>query len=273
MSNIITAVIISIIAAVFLISSSLVLNKFSRVAFTEFSTRNLFIDSGVTAIVIFCFQILALNFEINSMLIIFLAVSCIALYPNIIQPYRLVNRYLYRDKKMEMRLTMKSGLKVPIVMSPKKFNNAVAFGVLPFSRVIVISKELNERLSSSQLEAIVLHEAAHIKYRHVLIVNLFNITTAFIQAVVLSLMLKYNVQDNILIYLGCLSICALFLYFAPALIYRRFELRADKFASVIVGKDTYTGMLNELDAITSLGLTNNDFYHPSLKTRISNVER
>lgn len=111
MSNIITAVIISIIAAAFLISSSLVLNKFSRVAFTEFSTRNLFIDSGVTAIVIFCFQILALNFEINSMLIIFLAVSCIALYPNIIQPYRLVNRYLYRDKKMEIWLAMKSGLK------------------------------------------------------------------------------------------------------------------------------------------------------------------
>lgn len=275
--NILTAAIISIVVAVILIISGFLINKIFGLdigGLFNLSGKYLIVDITVFAVIIFLYQLIFILTGRSSIFFVFLMASILTTYPVLIQPYRLLRSGTYRNSELEEWLQMKTGIKAAILVSPKKFTNALVFGVLPVSRAIIISKDLQENMTQSQLHAIVLHEAGHLKLKHTAILAVVNIVTAFALSLVLIFLLRNHVMDySPLLYFTILDICGLSLYFIPAPLYRRLELKADSFAGRYVGGGSYAEMLLRLDEITNSGVSNNDFYHPSLKKRIINVKK
>lgn len=275
LSIFITAAIISFVVAVVLILINLTINKLFRLdigGMFKLPKSYLIKDVLFISLVLFVFQVLLFLVNLNSVIYIFIVVVVVVSYPSIIQPYRLIKVGSYRNCELEKWLFVTVKIKCAVLISPKKFSNALAFGLLPMSKVIIISKDLYDNLTECQLKAIILHEAAHIKHRDLFILNAFSILFAFIQALLLSFLLANNyANQHTVLYFTYIGICGVALYFIPAPLYRYMELKADCFASNIVGSEMYVEMLVELDKITLQGLSKSDFYHPSLDKRIRNV--
>lgn len=155
-----TAAIISIIVAVFLILSNLVIDKLFKLdigGLFNLSGKYLVVDAAAFAGIIFLYQLIFILTGRSSIFFVFLMVSILTTYPVLIQPYRLLRSGTYRSSELEEWLYTKTGIKAAILVSPKKISNALAFGVLPISRAIIISKDLQDNMTQSQLHAIVLH--------------------------------------------------------------------------------------------------------------------
>ena len=275
MSNILTAAVTSITVAVIITLSNFIINKVFKLDLGWLlgsSYKRMVIDTICFAVILFIFQVIILLIGGGSILYVFVATTIIASYPVLVRPYRLVKSGTCRNHELEEWLFSKTKVKSSVLISPKKFTNALADGVLPVSKVIVISQDLYENLTTDQLYAVLLHEAGHLKNKHTIIIWLFNVITAFIISLLIMLLLRNNLANEApLLYFLSLGACGLSLYFAQAPIYKRFELAADLFASEHIGKHIYINTLYRLDELTSSGLSNNDFYHPSLKKRVDNV--
>ena len=276
MSSVFTATVISITVAAILTTSNFIISKVFKLDLSGLfgsSSKYLIIDALFFASILFILQvtILLLGGK-GSVIYVFLTVAILVSFPVLIRPYRLVKSGTYRNYELEEWLFSKTGVKPSVLISPKKFSNALADGVLPISKVIVISRDLYENLTTDQLYAILLHEAGHLKSKHTIIIWILNVISAFTISLLIMFLLQNNVANEAtFFYFLSIGACALSLYFAQVPIYRRFELAADLFASMHIGEKIYINTLYKLDDLSSSGLSNNDFHHPPLKKRVANV--
>jgi Zn-dependent protease with chaperone function len=236
--------------------------------------KHLIRDALALSVILFLFQSIFILLEKRSLFLVFIMVAVLSLYPVLIRPYRLIKQGTYRNSGLEKWLYEQTQMKAVILVSPKKFGNALAYGILPVSRVIIISKDLYDGFTPDQIHGIVLHEAGHLKYRHTLVLTVYNSIAAFLQSLLLMFLLRNNVMnESPLVYFSLIGAFALLQYFLPAPVYRLMELKADSYAARYLGGLSYAETLRRLDELTDSGVSKNDFYHPPLSKRIKNVEK
>ena len=173
------------------------------------------------------------------------------------------------------RLLFISG-KYKILIIEKKITNAFATGVLPFTKVVLLGRDLINSFSDLELEAIVSHEVGHLKYNHLgklYIVNiLWTLLVVFIfQALVTPLLgdsrifvLLVGLYYGIFLGAGLLIISGQF--------QKMYEKEADGYATTWVGKEAFIQMLISLNAISKGRMEKWSWNYPTLNERIDYVK-
>jgi STE24 endopeptidase len=151
--------------------------------------------------------------------------------------------------------------------------NAYATGVLGFTKYILVGRELMHSLTETSLQAIILHEAGHLKKNH--------LRTIFLSAFIISCCYGISVFYTypyfeqltitpVLIFLHGAGF-GFFIIMIPALIQRKCEYEADQFAAAIIGIDTYVEALKELDDLSDGKVAKGGLTHPNLEKRLAKV--
>lgn len=217
----------------------------------------------------------AIYLQFGSFIGVVIFFSILLSYGFIIKPYLYAMRAKNRDLETENRLLRELGIHAKVFVHEKNFTNALTFGALPFSSIIIISKDLHENLDRDDFYAIVLHELGHVKKNHMLYLYIYNIVMAVAYSKVITYILRYDdvfpTLQFLLILMASGGALGLLWYFLIMPGMRFFEYRADTIAARIVGSDQYCKMLNNLETITKGALSSFDFYHPSLKNRLRNA--
>ncbi len=154
------------------------------------------------------------------------------------------------------------------VIVVEDLKNAYAMGTGKVS-VIVIGKELVEKMSPYELNGILYHEAAHLKFHHIRILLIIEIIKIYIFCLVSYVSFKLS-GGNPYIFIPAIGLTGGIMAYARMLM-RRYEKQADLFAANIVGPDTYISALKVLNDITENKMNNFDIEHPKLETRINNI--
>lgn len=164
-------------------------------------------------------------------------------------------------------LKRKMGVDAEIYVLPAKNMRMNAFQMGAKGKYIVILQPLFEKLSNEQLLAIVAHELAHIKLRHVLKTLLaFNIVLAIgINAFLLP------IPD---IAIGIISAIAFPLAITlNILLKRKFDYDADRYAAKFVGQEAMISVLKGIEsAIYPQFLIEKGKGNPLIKKRIRAIE-
>lgn len=269
----------SIIGLLFLLTSKLAnyliekhLRIYSADSIIEYSGRFSFFKETIFISLIFGLLYI-INSFFHSFFSLVLLLSIFLSYGFIIKPYIYSYKSKLRDLEIEEKLLNELGIKVKVIIHESHFTNALTFGALPFSNIIVISKDLHQILSEDNLYAIVLHEIGHIKKKHLLFIFAYNLLMTIAFNYLLNRLLTNN--DSSLNFFFILSgsciVFGLCWYFLIAPIMRQFEYRADLYAANTIGFKNYCQAIQSLDSLSNGALTNNDFYHPNLNKRIQNV--
>ncbi len=213
-----------------------------------------------------------LNIIFHSNFTLILLLSVFVSYGFILKPYIYSRKAKNRDWELE-KYVKTCGYKVKIFISEKNFSNVLSYGSIPVSNIIILSKDIKTKFDNIDQRAIILHEIGHIKKFHLLYIYIYNLIVVFSFSNMLKYIFReYHEKQLLIIVFSCL-IFGLLWYFLIVPIMRIFEYQADLFASKIIGKEEYIQMLYKFDILTHQALSNNDFYHPSLKNRISYVSK
>jgi STE24 endopeptidase len=177
--------------------------------------------------------------------------------------------------------------------------NGAAMGLLPAFRYILLTDALLENMSFAQVRAVMAHEVAHVKHRHIPWMVLGVLGAAGVFSLISDLTLlgverlvKLNdVSDppgwfiTLAFMLGTASIIATL--FAFGWISRRFEWQADAFAAQslsslvpnaqpgLIAPEAAASMIDALDAVASLNYIprqRRSFRHGSIRTRQSKLQ-
>ncbi|MGC8932914.1 MAG: M48 family metallopeptidase [Candidatus Methanodesulfokora sp.] len=152
-----------------------------------------------------------------------------------------------------------------------KEGNAMICGILK-PRIILFSP-LFEFLNEEEIKGIIAHEMGHILNRdHIKALFSLMISIIGIELIALSLYYNFVMKEE---RIGSLFLSAGMLLSLLSsgflLINRRMELKADLYASHVVGKDVYISALRKLSEHDLLPLDWGSETHPSIKERIENV--
>lgn len=163
------------------------------------------------------------------------------------------------------------GCRAKVITVPKLIN-ALAMGVTPGSHCIIIGEGLKNCLTAEELNGVVSHEIAHLKYGHIKVLLLLCVVTSFIY-----LGLNSFVRINYIMNAEIAAVTAAFSAFVGLVItsfpMRYCEKQADKYAATMVGKETYISALKKLNEATNGSMERFDWNHPLLKTRIQYIEQ
>jgi Zn-dependent protease with chaperone function len=151
--------------------------------------------------------------------------------------------------------------------------NAYATGVLSASKVILLSNQLINQMSSGDIKNLIYHEYAHLKYNHLLILYFSNVLCCSLSVISASHFYPlFEETENPGILVAFHGALFGFLYILiPGLVQRKLEYQADRYAAQKVGATSYTQTLVRLNTITKNGLEKKAINYPNLKERISNV--
>jgi Zn-dependent protease with chaperone function len=153
--------------------------------------------------------------------------------------------------------------------------NAYVMGVLPFTYIIVITKNLFSILSDREIESLIAHEEGHIKKNHLvkslIAVSLFFAFSGIIQTFYISPLRDSN---KYYVYIFCIYIALTsgIISFLLGLINKIFEKEADSYAAQITEKSAIISALIKIDVYYN-GVSNKwSHNYPTLNQRIKNVE-
>ncbi len=152
-----------------------------------------------------------------------------------------------------------------------KIANAMQIGGK--GKYVFVSSYLLKNMSENELLAIIAHELAHIKFRHVLKISiLVYVAFLFILNLYILLPLLKLSSDLLSLYrLLALWIPILFIIIGVPFIRRRFERQADMEAAHYMGKDNMISALNKLSDLAFLPKKVSKFWnlsHPSIEDRV-----
>ena len=164
--------------------------------------------------------------------------------------------------------------KINIRVINKMYVNAYATGVIPFTKVILITKGALGQLTDDELQCLFYHEVGHLRKHHLFI--LFSVNFLFL---VICMVIYLNISH----WLTSLYLPPIWVGLYWGLVYggfglflsgftqRELELEADHYASVRVGKEVYQKFLINLNKLTDEGLEKWAVNYPSLSERLRNV--
>ena len=151
--------------------------------------------------------------------------------------------------------------------------NAYATGILSFHKVILLNDKLMVVMNECDVKNLIYHEYAHLKLNHLLILYVSNILCCSISIISYNhfgpIFEKTESPGLFVALHGALlgGFCLL----VVGLVQRQLEYRADKYASNIVGTESYTRTLENLNTATNGGLEKKAINYPVLIDRIKYV--
>ena len=163
--------------------------------------------------------------------------------------------------------------------------NAAVAGAFRRSRILLITDALLDSFSPTELDAVVAHEMAHVKHRHVPTM-LWSLVAAGLTAVMCSQIIEQNSwnalsteQTSLLILVPILATWLLLHRF----ISRSFEYQADLVACKHLSElndsaspanspeSSFTSFVGMLQKLAPVGATGSDWWHPSITSRIATL--
>ncbi|MGV4439377.1 M48 family metallopeptidase [Ornithobacterium rhinotracheale] len=235
----------------------------------------------VSSFVLLIFFFLSLNIlsaknieESTLNIFLFFIIAIFPTYEYFIQPiFLLYSNDLTRAKELEQKNKFLNGYKVFI--SNNSFANAFAFGVIPSTKAIIISKDIVENLQEIEIAAILAHEAGHLKKNHIfklylisLVGLLFGYLTSFYFYPIFQ---KYPDYIHVLRGLHGGFFYALPIWLLTSYSQRFLEYEADKFSSKKTSKKLIISALKKLDDLSNGKISSGGITHPSLDKRIKNI--
>ncbi len=164
--------------------------------------------------------------------------------------------------------------------------NAAVAGAFRRSRILLITDALLDSFSETELDAVVAHEMAHVKHRHVPTM-LWSLVAAGLTAVMCSQIVEQNSWDafsteqtSLLILIPVLATWLLLHRF----ISRSFEHQADLVACEHLSEidnsaspanlpdSSFTSFVAMLQKLAPVGATGSDWWHPSITSRIATLQ-
>jgi len=219
-----------------------------------------------------------ISHQFNYIIISFiLMASIISTYWFIINPlkYMLHTKKYFRDLGLEQEMKSE-GYNYKILFSNKISTNAYATGIIPFYKIIIVGENLKNKLSKTQLKAILYHEIGHHENKHLLKLFFINVvlqTFFFIMFFeIYQLHIKKPLIEPLLVATTGGLIGFIF-YIIPNKIAYLMEYQADRFAVKNYNKNDMINALKKLDEISGEKLTKGNINHPNLEKRIENIEK
>ncbi|MRT92706.1 M48 family metallopeptidase [Ancylomarina sp. 16SWW S1-10-2] len=216
--------------------------------------------------------------SINYKIVLFiLMASIISSYWFIINPlkYLFKAKKYFRDNELEDEIKSE-GYNYKILFTDQFVSNALATGIIPFHKIIIVGKNLKEKLTKAQLKAIIYHEIGHHKRKHILKLFFVNIILQTIFFVMFSEILKLHISvvylEGLLVALAG-AIGGLLFWFVPNKVSFYFEYHADEYSASHYDRSAIIDSLTKLDEITEGKFTKGNSNHPSLEKRINNIAK
>ncbi|WP_299107999.1 M48 family metallopeptidase [uncultured Tenacibaculum sp.] len=220
------------------------------------------------------------NYFISTHTIALFSIFLMSLIPSynfIISPLKYIFSGGLHKKNKELEKVIKSkGFDYNIVIINANVVNAYATGILPFSKTILIGKNLKDNMTDESLLSIIYHEIGHLKLNHLLKHYFINILLSvaslfifFIRNYYLD-QVEHTIFEPLSIFILGLFI-GLSFWYIPGKIQYKLELEADSFAAKIVGPEKFKKALIELDVLSSGGVSKGGITHPILSKRIENI--
>ncbi len=257
--------------------------SFGKFKFFDFiSLKTMLIDffcRWLFAYVLYFIMYLILGFYFEntfSQILVFIIIAIMSIYSYALQPF-----IFLRDKKMERSKIYEDRFK-DILLGNKiykhknNFNNAYAIGMLKHAKAIVISNDLIENMSDSELKGIIAHEVGHLKQKHI-----FKLYLAFVVAIAIGYFCstyilpltfaKLPIPEALQHALGGGIFYGLPIWIIPSLTQRVLEYEADAYAGTLAGKEHIIAALNKLDEMSGGKVSQGNLAYPTLEQRIANI--
>jgi len=213
--------------------------------------------------------------EILLGIISFMFLTFIPTYEYFVSPYVLIrNSKLKEIEKHSFDFEVPKNIK--IYLSDQEFANAYALGSLPNSKTIILSNDVYNHMSKSELGGIIAHEIGHLHKNHAFKLFLSTLLAFFIGYA--STFYFYPIIDNsgynihILRGIHGAFFYGLPLWLIPSLFQRKFEFEADKYAALYSNKNSIIEGLKKLDELSLGKVTTGGLTHPGLKQRIAYIK-
>jgi Zn-dependent protease with chaperone function len=207
---------------------------------------------------------------------IFFIIAIFPTYEYFIQPiFLLYSNNLTRAEELEKKNHFLKEYKVFI--SKKYFANAFAFGVIPSTKAIIISKDIIDNLQELEIGAILAHEAGHLKKNHIF--KLYTISLIGLLVGYLTSFYFYPIIEKYPEYVHFLRglhggfFYALPIWLLTSYSQRFFEYEADRFSSEKTSGKLIISALKKLDALSKGKISSGGITHPSLDKRIKNIKK
>lgn len=213
-----------------------------------------------------------LNYKIVSFI---LMASIISSYWFIINPLQYLFRAkeYFRDNELEDQFKTE-GYNYKIFFTDQITSNAYATGIIPFYKIIIVGKNLKEKLTNTQLKALIYHEIGHHKKKHILklfFVNTIMQTVFFVMfSVIYNLHLTSIIMEALLIALAG-GVGGFIFWVVPNKISFYFEYHADKYSANHYDRTAIIDSLTKLDEISGGELAKGNYSHPTLEKRLNNI--
>ncbi|MDY7396990.1 M48 family metalloprotease [Aureibaculum sp. 2210JD6-5] len=167
------------------------------------------------------------------------------------------------------------GLNFRIFFTDKISTNAMATGIVPFYKIIILAKDLKVNLDSSELKAIVYHEIGHHKRKHIFIMYVLNVIILSLYLMGSTVMNEFDFPnkffEGLSVFLGG-ALFVLIVYYIPNKIMYFLEYDADSFSAIKNDRKHMISALKSLDELSDGKLTKGNINHPNLEKRIKNLE-
>lgn len=215
--------------------------------------------------------------QFNYLIILFVLLSSIiASYWFIINPLK----YILRPKKFNRDLFMEEEIKsegynYKILFTNIISSNAVATGIIPFYKIIIVGNNLKEKLSKSELKAVIYHEIGHHENKHILKLFFINILVQTFAFLIFFEMNKIHFTHTFMEPLfGAITAAfvGLIFVYVPGKVSYKFEYQADAYAAKNYSKIATIDALKKLNKISEGKLTKGNINHPNLEKRLKNIE-
>ena len=214
----------------------------------------------------------SLNYKIITFILV---ASIISSYWFIINPLKYLfrkNKY-FRDHELEDEIKSE-GYNYKILFTDQITSNAYATGIIPFYKIIIVGKTLKEKLTETQLKAIIYHEIGHHKKRHILKLFFINVVLMTIFSLMFSGLYSLHLT-GILEPLGVAmagGIGGLLFWVIPSKVSFYFEYHADDYSAVHYSRDAIIDSLTKLDEISGGKLSKGNTNHPNLEKRLRSLQ-
>ena len=212
--------------------------------------------------------------EIVISIVSFMFLVLIPAYEYFIVPYLILrNNEITEVPQKILHIKIPENIKVFVV--EKEFTNAYAMGALPNSKTVIISKDLYNSMSKSEIGGVIAHEVGHLMKGHAFKLFLSTLFACFIGYV--STFYFYPLIDNSGYNIHVLRgihggfFYGLPLWLIPSVLQRIFEHQADKYAAKVTSEDNVISALEKLDNLSGGRVSKGGITHPPLKKRIDSI--
>ena len=169
--------------------------------------------------------------------------------------------------------------KIKILVYRGKLFNAYAMGAMPFFKLIVLGRPLVEKLPTPYISAIVAHEFAHIRLKHIPFLYGMSVLSIYVWALIMRQIYaiidattRSFVEGALIAALAGGLLGVICYAIIPGIIIHQLEIAADRFAAKVVGQEIYKQTMHSLDLLSNGKFGKGSLTHPDLSERLQKIQ-